>query len=160
MQPALAASVLGISLGVSAVGIVGGAADGVEEVLTTRLGALNGHLMVTKYGLDFTEYEEAAEVLAARDEVVATSPFAYGAVTMTRQVSGDSVHQGALAAPAVAVIKGVLPDRAGGFPGFDGPFQGVDVGTALRPAGPRRLPGVALGRGLAARLHARPGTGS
>lgn len=157
LQPALAASVLGIALGVSAVGIVGGAADGVEEVLTTRLGALNGHLMVTKYGLDFTEYEDVAGVLADREDVVATSPFAYGTVTMTRKVSGEGVDTGAPVAPVVAVMKGVLPDRARGFPGFSAPFQGVDVSLALRPAGPRRPPGVALGRGLAARLHATPG---
>ena len=158
-QVAFASALVGIALGVAGQIMVGGVASGVEWVLTSRLGALNGHVLVTKYGLDFVEYERVAEALGEDPEALGTSPFAYGIVSMSPPLDVSAAARGesqtdhaAPVGPAVMMLKGVLPDRAASFPGFEDMFERGSALASLRPANPTRPPGLAVGRALAAKM--------
>lgn len=151
-QPAFASALVGIALGVAGHSFVGGVASGVEWVLTSRLGALNGHVLVTKYGLDFVEYEGVSDMLADDPEVLGTSPFAYGVATMSpplREVMTDAAGE---ASPSVMMLKGVLPARVASFPGFEDMFERGEAARSLRPANPTTPPGLVLGQVLAERM--------
>lgn len=149
-KPAFAASAAGLALGVAAVACVGGVASSVAWTMTARLGALNGHLMISKYGLDFVEYADVGDTARAHPEVRAVAPFAFGPVALSRQ--GDAPRDNA-APPVVAVLKGIDPVASGEFPGFAAVFAGTEGAAAvLRPAAPRAAPGIGLGPELASRL--------
>ncbi|MGB1700863.1 MAG: ABC transporter permease, partial [Nannocystaceae bacterium] len=154
-QAAFASAMVGIALGVAGHIFVAGVGSGVEWVLTARLGALNGHVLVTKYGLDFTEYEEISEALEDHPDVNATSPFAYGTVTISpalsavEEMEGDDAGAAGGRGPAVMMLKGVLPARAGAFPGFSGVFVTGTADDPMRAANPNAPPGLVVGHALA-----------
>ena len=81
LVPTIAVSALGIAFGVAALFTVMAVTSGFEAELLRGTGRLNGNLLVTKYGIDFFEYEERAAQLVARPEVLAASPFAWSSAT-------------------------------------------------------------------------------
>ncbi len=163
LRPVLMVSVLGLALGVAAMFVVLGVGSGVERLLVSSLARLNGHAMISKYGLDFFEYEDVARRLEADARVHAASPFVFGVgaiVVVDEQAEAasedgpdSSVDSGE---PVVVTIKGVDPERLAKFSAVDELFAvgGLD---SLRPADPRVRPGVALGVRLARRIGAQPG---
>ena len=158
-QPAFASALVGIALGVTGQISVSGVASGVEWVLTSRLGSVNGHVLVTKYGLDFFEYEEVASALQKNPEVLGTSPFAYGIATISAPLDSGAAAPGeedpvARRGPKVMMLKGVLPTRAASFPGFEGIFDEGSATASLRPANPNEAPGLVVGRALAEKMGA------
>jgi lipoprotein-releasing system permease protein len=164
LRAMLVVSVLGLALGVASLFVVLGVGSGVEAMLVGSLARLNGHAMVSKYGLDFYEFEELAAELEADPRVRAASPFVFGVGAIVRvdapdepaaELGEDAVAE-ADATPVIVTIKGVDPRRLAGFSTVDELFAvgGLD---SLRPAGPRTRPGIVLGVRLARRLGVGPG---
>jgi lipoprotein-releasing system permease protein len=160
LRAMLVVSVLGLALGVASLFVVLGVASGIEQLLVDSLARLNGHAMVSKYGLDFYEYDEVVAKLEADPRVHAASPFVFGvaAIVLVEQelasgaensVAGDELE------PVVVTIKGVDPEQLDDFSTTAELFAAGDF-TALRPAGPRTRPGVVLGTRLARRIGAKP----
>ncbi|GEM_PF-907644 len=166
LRPMLAVSVTGLALGVASLFVVLGVASGVEEVLIRSLARLNGHAMVTKYGLDFFEYDAVADQLEADPRVRAASPFVFGVGALVAipdpaipdpGASGSVVRpQGADVGPVVVTIKGLDPRRVARFSDVDLLFAAGGV-EALRPADPGVAPGIVLGVRLARRLDLEQG---
>ncbi|MGB1017090.1 MAG: ABC transporter permease, partial [Nannocystaceae bacterium] len=165
LTPVVAVAVFGMALGCAALMTVFAVTSGFEVELTRRVSSLNGHVLVTKYGLGFTEYESMIADIESRKGVVAAVPFAYAMASMVpvepeppedaapvTHDSGDKPPR----RPAVVVGKGMDPERA---KLLEGVRQSMASGTldALRPANPQLLPGVALGVDLARRLAVSPG---
>lgn len=145
----IAVSVLSLALGVGSLIAVLGVIRGATGEMLGRLARLNGHVLVAKYGLDFSEYERIADdLLAVEGEAIAASPYARGAAAIA--VPGTS--DGEAAPPAIVVVKGVLPHRAREFTGFEEMFVEGDLERGLRPANALIAPGCALGVELADRL--------
>lgn len=160
LRAMLVVSVLGLALGVASLFVVLGVASGIEQLLVDSLARLNGHAMVSKYGLDFYEYDEVVATLEADPRVHAASPFVFGvaAIVLVEQeqasgVEGDVAEE--QLEPVVVTIKGVDPEQLDDFSTTAELFAVGDF-TALRPAGPRTRPGVVLGTRLARRLGATP----
>jgi lipoprotein-releasing system permease protein len=157
LRAMLVVSVLGLALGVASLFVVLGVASGIEQLLVDSLARLNGHAMVSKYGLDFYEYDEVVAKLEADPRVHAASPFVFGVaaiVVVDEQREQDA--EDAELEPVVVTIKGVDPAQLDDFSTTAELFETGDF-TALRPAGPRTRPGVVLGTRLARRLGAPPG---
>jgi lipoprotein-releasing system permease protein len=140
LRAMLVVSVLGLALGVASLFVVLGVASGVERLLVDSLARLNGHAMVSKYGLDFYE-----------------SPFVFGVGAMV--VVGQASEE---LEPVVVTIKGVDPEQLDDFSTTAELFAGGSGGqgnfAALRPADTHTRPGVVIGTRLARRLGARPGS--
>ena len=154
LTPMLAVSTLGIVVGVAALFTVLSVASGFEQALLHSLGRINGHLMVSKYGLDFHEYRELGKSLEANEAVRAASPFVWGAAALVRNEVGESEEEEAEeevgAGPAIVVVKGMDPTWAADFEGIEGCFRGGAL-QGLRPADPGVLAGAVLGYRLAER---------
>ena len=158
----VAVSVFGMALGCAALMAVFAVTSGFEYELTLRLSQVNGHVLVTKYGLDFREYEPIAERLLADPRVRAASPFGYSMAALVRvDPEGDDEGEpesgaGAAAQPVIVIAKALDPARASDMSGL---LRVTGSGTldALRPADTRHVPGLAVGVELARRLGVSPG---
>jgi lipoprotein-releasing system permease protein len=165
LRATLVVSVLGLALGVASMFVVLGVGSGVERVLVASLARLNGHAMVSKYGLDFHEYEDVARALEADARVRAASPFVFGVGALVlvdpdadqRVDSPEGPPVDQLEAPVVVTIKGVDPERLAGFSAVDELFAAGGL-ASLRPADARTRPGIVLGQRLARKLGAGLGS--
>lgn len=164
-NPAMAVSVVGVALACASLMTALSVTTGFQLEITRALARLNGHVLLTKYGLDFFEYEQLADRWKAEPEVVAASPFAYSMVAAVPEPETDPETGEILepdddapppAGPAIVVGKGIDPERAAELQGFTEVLGKGDPG-ALRPADTRHLPGIVLGRGLASRLGVEVG---
>ncbi len=162
LTPTVAVSVFGMSLGCAALMAVFAVTSGFEYELTLRLSRVNGHVLLTKYGLDFRDYEEIADRWAEDPRVRAASPFAYSMAALLPVPGPDKDDDASESAsapepdpaarqPVVIVSKALDPARAGEMQGL---VRVTSSGTldALRPADVRHVPGIALGVSLAKRL--------
>ncbi len=175
----VAVAVLGLAVAGASLSTVLAASRGVQGAIVRALASVNGHLLVTKYGLDFREYESVAARVRAMPGVRAVSPFAYAPVAVVkvepgtgwtrneaRSPGGDGTASatagpgaggdGEVGAPVMALGKGVDPRHAAEFRGLARVLVRGDLG-ALRPGDSRHVPGLALGVRLAARLGVGPG---
>lgn len=159
LYPAMAVSVVGVALACASLMTALSVTTGFQLEITRAVARLNGHILLTKYGLDFFEYEALADRFRARPPFTAASPFAYSMVAVVHEpASGEEVvDDGPPSIPAIVIGKGVDPARAAELDGFVEVLRGGDPVSALRPASTGQLPGIVLGKGLAARLGAEPG---
>lgn len=162
-NPAMAVSVVGVALACASLMTALSVTAGFQLEITRALARLNGHVLLTKYGLDFFEYEALAETWRARPSVTAASPFAYSMVAVVYEPPAADGEGTAPATdeppvlPAVVIGKGVDPKRALELDGFRDVLGHRDPVAVLRPGDTRHLPGIVLGKGLAARLGAKEG---
>jgi lipoprotein-releasing system permease protein len=158
LRPLLVVAVFGLALGVASLFVVLGVASGVEQELIRSMARLNGHAMISKYGLDFYEYDEVATLLEGDPRIRAAVPFVFG-VGMAVAVpdEGTLEENTETADPLIVTIKGVDPRRAAKLSGIAELFSVGDLHGSLRPAGPRDSAGIVLGWRLARRLGVEPG---
>ena len=161
LHPAMAISVVGVALACASLMTALSVTTGFQLEITRALARLNGHVLLTKYGLDFFEYDALADRFRARPSVTAASPFAYSMVAVVHEPSSDGAEapadDGAPSIPAIVIGKGVDPARAAELDGFVEVLGRGNPVDALRPGGTHNLPGIVLGKGLAARLGAEVG---
>jgi len=87
--PAMAVSVIGIALSCASLMTALAVTSGFLVEVSNTVARFNGHLLLTKYGLDFTEYESLAAEISKDSRVAAASPFAYSMVVVVRE-TGDA----------------------------------------------------------------------
>ena len=116
---------------------------------------MNPHIVVTRYGVYFSDYEEVADAIADIDGVESTAPFIIREMLVTRE--GSHARPGAL-------IKGVAVDAMLANDEIGAMVVGGDLadlrydGDLLTDANPDGLvAGAALGKVLAARIGAEVG---
>ncbi len=179
--PAMAVSVVGVALACASLMTALSVTTGFQQEIMRAMARLNGHVLMTKYGLDFFEYEALADAWTADSRVVAASPFAYSMVAVVGGVEGKAaapvaervdpddawgaaVDPDEIAAeeprsgnaepepgPAVVIGKGIDPERARAMSGLSDVLSRKDL-DALRPGDSRHLPGIVLGEALARML--------
>lgn len=152
LMPAVAVAVFGMALGCAALTTVLGVTSGFEHELTLRMTRMNGHVLLTKYGLGFVEYPEIAETWRRDPRVTSVSPFAYAmAALVPIQAEGESGRSGGGRGPAIVAVKGLDPEAASSMGGLVELMESKSL-EALRPGDTRHIPGIALGIRLAERL--------
>lgn len=144
---AMAVSVTGIALSCASLMTVLGVTSGFEAEVVRSVARFNGHVLLTKYGLDFHEYDEVSDRVLRDPRVVAASPFAFSMVAVVRVTEPGEENRG----PSVVVGKGIDPRRAAEMDGLADAFGKGDL-DALRPGGSQVMPGLVLGDALAREL--------
>lgn len=155
LLPAMAVSVIGIALSCASLMTALSVTEGFTQEITRAMARLNGHVLLTKYGLDFFEYRDIADAWMEDPRITAASPFAFSMVAAVNvmpedEPDVDETGQERGRDPAVVLGKGLDPKRAADLDGLADVLDGGDL-EALRPGGPGR-PGAVLGVGLAQRL--------
>ena len=95
-----AISVLGLAIGVAILIWVLSVTSGFQDAFRQKVLGVNAHVLVLKYGLDFTEYREVIEKAESLPEVRAAAPFVFHQMMIAKgnRLSG-------------VLVKGVDPDR-------------------------------------------------
>jgi lipoprotein-releasing system permease protein len=136
-------AVLGIALGVASLVSVTAVMSGYEQDIQQKILGTNAHIVVQKYGTDFTEYRRTQKLALAVPGVVAAAPFAFNEAMLSTGDTGVGV-----------MLKGVVPKEA---------VQVTDIGRHMcRPEGlPERClpPHSDNDRGLEEALQALPQAG-
>ena len=94
-------AVAGVAMSVAAFIAVVSVAGGFVDSFRERVLGVNPHVVVTKYGVHFSEYREVSERIAQVDGVVSVSPFLLHEMLVT--ADGSRARPGAL-------VKGVDVD--------------------------------------------------
>ena len=147
-------AVLGIALGVGSLVTVTAVMSGYQEDIQSKILSTNAHLVVQKYGIDFTEYKTVAKQGLEVPGVVAASPFTFNEAMLSSQDEGVGV-----------LLKGVLGDTAGKVTGIESnlceqvvdgrcvPFA-ASAGALSRALAPvNHVPSLVVGLALFNRLH-------
>jgi lipoprotein-releasing system permease protein len=153
-----AISVLGVAIGVSILIWVLSVTSGFQEEFRKKVLGVNAHVLILKYGLDFTEYRKVIATVEKLPDVSAAAPFVFNEMMVARgqRLSG-------------VLVKGVDPKLVGRV--LDLPGQVVEPRRIEPSALPSLLPsstdahgrslghepGVIIGRELASKLDARVG---
>lgn len=95
-------AVFGVALGVSSLSVVLSISSGFEDEFTRKVLGVNAHVLVMKYGIDFTEYREVMSTVESIPEVKGVAPFVIQEMMITR---GEHT--------AGVLLKGVDPDKIG-----------------------------------------------
>jgi len=153
-----AVSVLGVAIGVAILIWVMSVTNGFQDEFRRKVLGVNAHILILKYGLDFSEYRKVMATIDAMPGVEATSPFVFNEMMVARgqRLSG-------------VLVKGVDPKLVGKVLDLPQHIEKPRRVTAetlpslLRPSVDRkgrklgRLPGIIIGRVLAEKLRAKVG---
>ena len=155
-------SVIGLAFGVATLIWVLSVTSGFHQEFRRKVLGVNAHVIVLKYGVDFSEYRRVMETAEKVAGIVASSPFVFNEMMMAKgnQLSG-------------VLVKGVDPERVGNV--LDLPQHLVDTGKAApgdrhsllgrlltstqqaKKRGEKPIPGVIIGRDLAQKIGAKQG---
>ncbi len=149
---AMAVSVTGIALSCASLMTVLGVTSGFESEIVRSVARFNGHVLLTKYGLDFAEYEAVSARIEADPRVQAASPFAFSMVAVVKVTEPGEGNRG----PSVVIGKGIDPKRAAEMEGLTDAFERHSL-DALRPGGTLVTPGLVLGDALAREIDVSVG---
>ncbi len=92
-------SIVGVALGVAALLAVLSITTGFEQSFRDKVLGVNAHVLILKYGREFTDYPEVLESVGEMPEVAGIAPFSINEMMLTK---GDR--------RAVVLVKGVTPE--------------------------------------------------
>jgi lipoprotein-releasing system permease protein len=146
-----AISMTGVTLGVAALTVVLSVTSGFQEEFQKKVLGVNAHVLVLKYGLDFSEYRDvAAKVEAVPSVKKPVTPFVFNEMMIA--------HGPALSG---VLVKGIVPSTSVQVLDLrDWMIEGhVDTleKPPIPPAGQKVLPSILLGKELAKKLRAHEG---
>ncbi len=132
-----AIAIVGIALGVWALSAVLAITSGFQNSFRDKVLGVNAHVLVLKYGWDFTEYREVMARVHATPGVTGEAPFLINPMMITR---GERI--------AGVLVKGVDPDRLSqvlDLPTYltRGSIHGLRSPRDTAPTGPRDDPASA-----------------
>ncbi len=116
-------AIVGIALGVWALSAVLAITSGFQDAFRDKVLGVNAHVLVLKYGWDFTEYREVMATVRATPGVTGAAPFLINPMMITR---GERI--------AGVLVKGVDPDHLGEVLDLPTYLQSGSI-RGLRPAG-------------------------
>ena len=135
---------LGVVLGVGALVTVLSVAGGFQEVFRDKVLGLNAHVLVMKYGIDFSEYRDVMGRAEGVDGVEGAAPFIFHEMMLS---AGTEL--------AGVLVKGMEPETVGrvtDLPRYMTRGRPEDVVPGGGEGGDMRTPTVVLGAELAERL--------
>jgi lipoprotein-releasing system permease protein len=143
-------SIVGVAIGVQALVTVLSVTSGFQQSFRQKVLGVNAHVIVMKWGQDFSEYQEVEKKALKEKHVTAAAPFVF--------------YEGMLAAGTTmsgSIIKGIDPKLAPSVLAIDSSMrQGkvADLGTRVAPNdGGKPLPAIFLGQELAKKLKIKLG---
>lgn len=147
-------SILGITVGVSALIIVLSVMSGFEDTLKEKILGLNAHVVVLGMGHGIEDYDRVGDVTRAIEGVSGVSPFTYNQAMLSSGSSAIGVIVRGLDVKTAGEAT-VIPERI-----KEGSLEGLEVELGGK-SGPGKaegaLPGIAIGKELAGKLAVGPG---
>ena len=142
-------SISGVFCGVATLIVVLSVTSGFQEEFRKKVLGVNAHVIILKYGLDYSEYRDVQKKAEKVPHVVATAPFVFHEMMVAAgpRLSGS-------------IIKGIVPGQSDKVLDVGQMTEGsMDVlGQSLAPnGGGPPLPGILLGKDLAKKLHVKIG---
>jgi lipoprotein-releasing system permease protein len=141
-------SIIGVILGVAALVVVSSVTSGFQQSFKQKVLGVNAHVLVLKYGLDFSEYREVMKKTLGEPHVKAAAPFVFNEMMLSRGPALSGV-----------LIKGIDPELAPTVIDIperltSGKFE--DLGKRASPAdGGAPLPSMFIGKELAKKIKAK-----
>ncbi len=137
-------SIAGVMVGVMALIVVLAVMTGFTSEFRDKILGINSHVVVQDYTGNVRDYEEVAAKVRAVEGVSGVTPYLYSQAMITSGEGGTG-----------AVLRGLDPATAQGVLNLEknlrtGKIADLSVGQG---DGVRRLPGIILGKELAAQLH-------
>ncbi len=138
-------SILGITVGVTALIVVLSVMTGFEEDLKRKILGINAHIVVMEFGGNMADYRKVGEVIRGVEGVVGVTPFIYNQAMLSSRGGVMGVVLRGLDPDTIGDVT-ILPERMveGTIDGLRGSF----ADTAKRG----QLPGIVVGRELAINL--------
>lgn len=167
-------AIAGIALGVASLSVVMSISSGFQAKFIEKVLGVNGHVLVMKYGLDYTEYREVMDKVSRLPRVRGVAPFVIQEMMIAK---GDS-SSGVLLKGVDPTLLGDVLDlpkhvTQGSLDGMRVPGskpapapkletdteKGEDEAAAVSPASPSNnpLPGIVLGQTLAENIGVKLG---
>src|SRR5512142_1270936 len=89
-----AVSIVGVSIGVLALVVVLSVTSGFQQSFKQKVLGVNAHVIVMKYGQDFSEYGDIEKKAMTEKHVIAAAPFVFyeGMLAAGRSMSGWSIR--------------------------------------------------------------------
>ncbi|MFA6497719.1 MAG: lipoprotein-releasing ABC transporter permease subunit [Desulfurivibrionaceae bacterium] len=137
-------SIAGVMVGVMALIVVLAVMTGFTSEFRDKILGINSHVVVQNYTGNISGYEEVAAKVRAVEGVSGVTPYLYSQAMITSGEGGTG-----------AVLRGLDPATAPGVLNLEKNLRKGSIADLLpgQSDGLRRLPGIILGRELAAQLH-------
>jgi lipoprotein-releasing system permease protein len=143
-------SIIGVAIGVQALITVLSVTSGFQQAFKQKVLGVNAHVIVMKFGQDFSEYDEVEKKARALPHVVAAEPFVFYTGMLAAGVSMSGT-----------LIKGVDPKLAPTVLDLAGAMRKGSVAALadrLPPnGGGKPLPSILVGENLAKKLKLKLG---
>lgn len=145
-----AVSIIGVTIGVLALVVVLSVTSGFQQSFKQKVLGVNAHVIIMKYGQDFSEYRQVMKQAEREPHVVAAAPFIFyeGMLAAGHTMSG-------------AIIKGILPRESSRVLSVRSSMRQGSVDDLARRAPPsgggKPLPGILVGQELAKKLKIKLG---
>lgn len=142
-------SITGVFFGVATLVVVLSVTSGFQGAFRSKVLGVNAHVLVMKYGIDFSEYRDVMKKAESLPGVQASAPFVFHEMMVAR-------------GPAISgvLVKGILPGESERVLDIGEMLEGriQDLGEEKPPKdGGPPLPGILLGKELAKKLKAHIG---
>jgi lipoprotein-releasing system permease protein len=143
-------SIIGVVLGVAALTVVLSVTSGFQGSFKAKVLGVNAHVLVLKYGLDFSEYREVMAKAAKEPHVKAVAPFVFNEMMLARGPALSGV-----------LIKGIDPATSPGVLDIADRLTVGKVEDLAKPLPPNDggppLPEIFIGKELQKKLKAKVG---
>lgn len=139
-------SIAGVVLGVAALTTVISIASGIEDEVVNKVLGVNAHVLVMKYGIDFSEYQDVMQRVEKMPLTRGVAPFVIHEMMVSK---GDKT--------AGVLVKGVDPERIGDVMDLPKYIVTGDIRGLIAGPDPGAMPGIVLGSTLAENLEAKVG---
>ena len=137
-------SIAGVMVGVMALIVVLAVMTGFTSEFRDKILGINSHVVVQDYTGNISDYEKVAAKVRAVEGVSGVTPYLYSQAMITGGEGGTG-----------AVLRGLDPATAQGVLSLEKHLRTGSIAdlSAGQGDGARRLPGIILGKELAAQLH-------
>ncbi|MBI5971072.1 MAG: lipoprotein-releasing ABC transporter permease subunit [Deltaproteobacteria bacterium] len=146
-------SILGITVGVTALIIVLSVMNGFEENLKEKILGINANIVVTSFGKGLKDYDRVTGEVKKLNGVIGATPFTYNQAMISGNTGTLGVVVRGVDTKTIGSVT-VLPDKIkkGSLEGINAAFSG-HTGGSTKGA----LPGIVLGKELARTIGAGVG---
>jgi lipoprotein-releasing system permease protein len=137
-------SIAGVMVGVMALIVVLAVMTGFTSEFRDKILGINSHVVVQDYTGNISDYEQVAATVRVVEGVSGVTPYLYSQAMITSGEGGTG-----------AVLRGLDPATAQGVLNLEKNLRAGSIAelSPVQDDGARRVPGIILGKELAAQLH-------
>ena len=140
-------SIVGVTLGVATLSVVLSVMNGFQQELINKVIGANSHAILFRYGSDFQDHAELRKRLVKIEGIQSAAPIVLGEVMLSAGDRMVGVGMKGIDLQATSHLRSL--QRAH--------YKKKGTLQHLLPSGPNKIPGIAIGKSLAAKLRVKQG---